>query len=75
MMSTEIYIFDRAQDTKPFETPIAGVSLVLVRPVGLPSFTEVVLEIKEAILNEAENIFSNLRPWGIFFNAVDRTSF
>ena len=46
MMSAEIYIFDRAQDTKPFETPIAGVSLVLVRPAGLPSFTEVVLKIK-----------------------------
>jgi hypothetical protein len=41
----------------------------------LPIFTEAVLKIKGAILNEAENIFSNLRPCSIFFNAVDGTSF
>jgi hypothetical protein len=31
MMSAEIYIFDRAQGTKPFETSITGVATVLVR--------------------------------------------
>ena len=75
MMSSEIYIFDKAQDTKPFEPPIAGLSIVLVRPAGLLSVTKVIFKIKGTILNEVENIFSNLRPYSIFFNAVDGTSF
>lgn len=44
MMYAKIFTFDKVQDTKTFETPIAGVSLVLVRPAGLPNFTEGVLK-------------------------------